>query len=619
LKDYSALFVISEVDNLFFNVADMGYVGTILSENAEEVKAKKFNEENEKQRNKAWLTSALLFLFGIFIGAWIYVVVVQSDGKYIKQAYPLCSLDTMFNETQVFRNIIGDGTCQFPQGEGTNVVECGWDGGDCDIINERYPNCVVDDFALLGNGICDDSTYNNRLCGFDNGDCVENNKNLTKAYPNCNVENIGWINDTMCNGGEYASDNCEIDGGDCVNCVVEDINLVGDGTCDGSAYNNNACSFDGGDCTKFNQQQQERYPNCNVENIGWINDKICNGGEYASEECGNDGGDCKNCFSENMNFGDGFCDEINNVDGCSFDGNDCVPSMKLMGDKYDGDGTWRGGVVGHDGNLYGIPYDMNKILKIDPSANATSPTAFVGDALGNGGRKWWDGVVGNDGIIYGVPFDAKSILSFNTTSEKTQLIAENHPLLESQLKFIGGVFAENGMIYFIPYNYNKMIKFDPSNFEIPLTEIGADLGSGLLKMRGGVLGSDGNIYVIPFNGNRVLKIDVTDDTTTFIGDDYPGVSKWYNGILAQDGNIYACPFFANQILQINIQSQTTNLVGPDLGNDRQKWSGCVEGENGFLYGMPFLSNELLRFDPIKHTATLIPLPEELRGVNKWNG
>ena len=35
--------------------------------------------------------------------------------------------------------------------------------------------------------------------------------------------------------------------------------------------------------------------------------------------------------------------------------------------------------------------------------------------------------------------------------------------------------------------------------------------------------------------------------------------------------------------------------------------------------MPFLSNELLRFDPIKHTATLIPLPEELRGVNKWNG
>jgi len=32
------------------------------------------------------------------------------------------------------------------------------------------------------------------------------------------------------------------------------------------------------------------------------------------------------------------------------------------------------------------------------------------------------------------------------------------------------------------------------------------------------------------------------------------------------------------------------------------------------------SNELLRFDPINHTATLIPLPEEIHGdANKWNG
>jgi len=50
-----------------------------------------------------------------------------------------------------------------------------------------------------------------------------------------------------------------------------------------------------------------------------------------------------------------------------------------------------------------------------------------------------------------------------------------------------------------------------------------------------------------------------------------------------------------------------------------KWSGFVEGEDGFLYGIPFLSNELLRFDPINHTATLIPLPEEWRVDIKWNG
>jgi len=577
LKDYSALFVISEVDNLFFNVADMGYVGTILSENAEEVKAKKFNEENKEKRNKAWLTLALLFLFAIFFSAWIFVFVGQTDGKYIKQAYPLCPFTTTFNETQKFKDIIGDGTCQFPKGEGTNVVECGWDGGDCKLFNDRYPECAVNDFILLGNEKCDGFAYNTRACGYDNGDCVDTNTRNTEKYPNCTVENIGWIGDGVCNGGEFASDNCDNDGGDCANCAVNNFTLVGDGTCDGSEYNNEACGFDGGDCLNFNKEKLERYPDCSLTNIGWIED--------------------------------GVCDEENNIDGC-LDGNDCVPSMKLIGDKYDGVDKWLGGVVGHDGNIYGIPDDMNKILKIDPSANAINPTALVGDDLGLGGGKWWGGVVGSNGIIYGVPYNANSILSYNPTTEKTKLIAENHPLLESGWKFSGGVLAENGMIYFIPSDYNKVIKFDPSNLEDPLTEIGDDLGSGEDKMHGGVLGSDGNIYGIPYNENKVLKIDVADDSTSFIGDDYTGDEKWFNGILAQDGNIYACPFHANQVLQINIQSQTINLVGPDLGDAGWKWSGFVEGEDGFLYGMPSDSKELLRFDPIKHISTLIPLPAQ---------
>ena len=61
------------------------------------------------------------------------------------------------------------------------------------------------------------------------------------------------------------------------------------------------------------------------------------------------------------------------------------------------------------------------------------------------------------------------------------------------------------------------------------------------------------------------------------------------------------------------------MVGPYLGDAEWKWSGFVEGEDGFLYGMPDQSNELLRFDPIKHTAKLIPLPEEMHGGWKWFG
>jgi len=852
LKDYSALFVVSSVDNFFFDFAEKGYFGKKVMLNAEKVQDTEF-EETEVNN---WLRALGLILVWIFLSAWMSIVANQVQGVYVKQAYPLCDHDANFNNTEMtFLSIIGDTRCQFPQGEGTNTMECGWDGGDCKIFNDRYPTCDVDDFTLLGDGNCDHGAYNSKDCGFDNGDCMEFDEEKRRKYINCtSVENIGWIGDGVCNGGAYASDDCENDGGDCNDCIVDNMDLIGDGTCNTGAYNTKECSNDGGDCLKMNRKKekqyehctvsnigwigdgvcngvdymtsecgedegdcdvciekyttldtsklgngiceggeyntevcgfdagdcvqdntnllnkypecivqnprqigdgicmlgeynteqcgfdggdcndfnenypgcivdkpgligngfcngeeyntpeckfdggdctetdctaenleyigdgfcdgglylteecnfdygdcddcnvadftligngfcdgreyntfqcgydggdcfeanelmQKRHPRCVVENIGWINDNICDGFEYATEECGRDGGDCgSGCemFHDTL-FRDGFCDEANNVDGCLFDGNDCVPSMKLIGDEYDDTWKWSGNVVGHNGNVYGIPFNTNRILRIDTSLNALNTTVLVGEDLGDEMWKWMGGVVGSNGMIYGVPFNAKSILSFNITSEETELIAKGHPLLKSEEKFGGGVLANNGMIYFIPMNYTKVIKFDPSNSRNPLTEIGANLGKDL-KMVDGVLGSDGDIYVIPYGANRVLKINVADDTTSFIGGGYQSPGKWMNGVSAKDGNIYACPSGANQILQIHMESQTTNLVGPSFGDVFAKWGGFVEGEDGFLYGMPYWSNELLRFDPINHTATLIPLPEQMQGdIWKWRG
>ncbi|EJK65720.1 hypothetical protein THAOC_13395, partial [Thalassiosira oceanica] len=65
---------------------------------------------------------------------------------------------------------LGDGECD---GGEYNTPECGYDGSDCLVFNEKYPDCTVDDPYYLGDGECDGDEYNSEACGFDGGDCLE--------------------------------------------------------------------------------------------------------------------------------------------------------------------------------------------------------------------------------------------------------------------------------------------------------------------------------------------------------------------------------------------------------------------------------------------------------------
>jgi hypothetical protein len=45
-----------------------------------------------------------------------------------------------------------DGRCDYIKGQGTNIPECNFDGGDCVQYNEEYPDCDVSvyDFNFIG-------------------------------------------------------------------------------------------------------------------------------------------------------------------------------------------------------------------------------------------------------------------------------------------------------------------------------------------------------------------------------------------------------------------------------------------------------------------------------------
>lgn len=140
--------------------------------------------------------------------------------------------------------MVGDGYCS---GALFNVPECGYDGGDCDEFNIKYPDCpVVQSPFKIGDGCCNnDPRYNNPLCLYDGRDCIVFNE----KYPNCAVKMSSW---------------------------------VGNGICNGPTYNNAQCSFDGGDCVDFNL----RYPDCEVNNAPeLVGDGLCTGPEYNTTEC----------------------------------------------------------------------------------------------------------------------------------------------------------------------------------------------------------------------------------------------------------------------------------------------------------------------------------------------
>ena len=211
LKDFTALFVISSIDDMVFFMADYGYLGQTLSIEASDAKEKVI-EGNRK--DSQWCLNILLFLimFGMLIG-WCVVVTLQNSGHFVRQEYPLCSVD----DFGVNQAKIGDGVCHFQIGVAPNTADCGWEGGDCEVLITEAPNCTATDPSRLNNGICDGE--NNIIeCSWDGGDCDQFNKELFERDPML------------------------------VNCTAVDTRLVGNGECDGDLYNTSVCRFDGGDC-----------------------------------------------------------------------------------------------------------------------------------------------------------------------------------------------------------------------------------------------------------------------------------------------------------------------------------------------------------------------------------
>ena len=330
-KDFTALILISEIDNLAFSLANQNNFGYELKDKADKInKVELVIDDKKKQKIRR---IAFLAIFAGMVGCWSYYVhrqlySVHEHVEGIRKRYPKCKA---LNETDYLSfylsSLFGDGRCDH-YGE-YNKPECGYEGGDC--FDNYFPKCKVENTDFIGDGTCSPGTeYDTKECGYDGGDC------FYKHYPNCKVAGSShWIGNNRCDDfyEKHNTPECRFDGGDCFyenfpNCKVEYTDLIGDGNCLlYTEYDTKECGYDGGDCLF------KRYPNCTVEKPHWIGNNGCDSGEYNTPECGFEDGDCDDFNANYPNckvgkpywIGNGYCDSREyNTPECGYDGGDCL-------------------------------------------------------------------------------------------------------------------------------------------------------------------------------------------------------------------------------------------------------------------------------------------------------
>ena len=199
LKDFTALYVISSIDNMIFTLARRGFLGSSLlfkATRAEDIEILPVEiDTNNRTRccnGNIIKTIILNSMLVMSLGFWAFFKSNQRYGVYFYRTYPYCNIE----DDEVIK--FGDGICD---GGLLNSIECDFDGGDCINFNIAYPNCETLEPTRIGDGTCDE-VYNNEDCKYDGADCCPfgDPARLDELEDGNQLKN-----QDQCDGGQYST------------------------------------------------------------------------------------------------------------------------------------------------------------------------------------------------------------------------------------------------------------------------------------------------------------------------------------------------------------------------------------------------------------------------------
>lgn len=186
VKDFTALFIISEIDEKIFELVDDSYFGPRLQKEALSSKEKTIPVDKNNRYGYRLRSALVLFFICTSFVIWGCFVYTQNIGglwksAYLNWKYPDCKEHmkelSIFNFTSIdftdfdknFSNAFGmafsNGHCDTD----FNVKVCGYDGNDCSV--DHYPLCQVLDSDRIGDGeffLWSDSSIHDSLRIFTN-------------------------------------------------------------------------------------------------------------------------------------------------------------------------------------------------------------------------------------------------------------------------------------------------------------------------------------------------------------------------------------------------------------------------------------------------------------------
>lgn len=118
---------------------------------------------------------------------------------------------------------------------------------------------------------------------------------------------------------------------------------------------------------------------------------------------------------------------------------------------------WWMGVTDATGDYaYCIPAKAEYVLKIDASTDTTS-FSIIGSSQGTTDNKWHDGVLGSDGNIYGIPHNSSQVLKITPSNDDVSLMTETYGI--NNMKWSAGC-AVYDKIFGIPWDAATMLVID---------------------------------------------------------------------------------------------------------------------------------------------------------------